>query len=81
MNHPILTAALVEDQRRGCPCGAVVPQSYAYAARAKQSHPSAARPQRGKAPRRCQPTSGNPRAGLLKRVVTLLQIISKEVES
>ena len=28
MNHPILIAALVEDRRRRCPCGAVAQQPY-----------------------------------------------------
>jgi len=28
MNHPILIAALVEDRRRQCPCGAVAQQPY-----------------------------------------------------
>ena len=28
MNHPILIAALAEDRRRRCPCGAVAQQPY-----------------------------------------------------
>ena len=28
MNHPILVAALAEDRRRRCPCGAVAQQPY-----------------------------------------------------
>lgn len=34
MNHPILVAALVEDRRRRCPCGAVAP-SWTHAGTAK----------------------------------------------
>jgi hypothetical protein len=82
MNHPILIAALVEDQRRGCPCGVVAPQSrglcrtcQAVAAWRRQTQRT-----------RCHETANWTRTGTLKarllaRVASLLQIIGKRVES
>jgi hypothetical protein len=82
MNHPILIATLVEDQRRGCPCGAVAPQPYGLY-RACQA---AAVWHRETQRTRCHETAnwtrlGNLKARLLTRVASLLQIIGKGAES
>ena len=82
MNHPILIAALVEDQRRGCPCGAVAPQSYGLC-RACQA---VAAWRRETQRTRCHgianwTRAGNLKARLLTRVASLLQLIGKGAES
>lgn len=82
MNHPILIAALVEDQRRGCPCGAAASQPYGLC-RACQT---VAAWRRETQRTRCREAAswthaGNLEAQLLKRVTSLLQIIGKGAES
>jgi hypothetical protein len=81
MNHPILIAALVEDQRRGCPCGAVAAQSYglcrachAVAAWRRETQRTGCH----EAANRTRP--GNLKARLPTRVASLLQIIGKGAE-
>ena len=82
MNHPILIGALVEEQRRGCPCGAVAPQASGLC-RACQA--VAAWRQQTQLTRRHEAANwrraGNLKARLLTRVTSLLQIIGKGVES
>jgi hypothetical protein len=82
MNHPILITALVKDQRRGCPCGAVALQSYGLC-RACQA---VAAWRRETQRTRCDDAAnwtraGNLKARLLTRVTSLLQIIGKGAES
>ena len=82
MSHPILIAALVEDRRRRCPCGAVAQQPYGLCRECRQPLSGVARPRRTR-------RHGAPdwaRAGTLKarffaRVASLLQIIGKGAES
>jgi hypothetical protein len=82
MNHPILIAALVEDQRRGCPSGALAPQSYGLC-RVRQAvaawRRETQRTRRHEAADSARP--GNLKARLLTRVASLLQIIGKGAES
>jgi hypothetical protein len=82
MHHPILIAALVEDQRRGCPCGAVAPKSYglcracqAVAACRRETQ----RTRRHEAANWTRPE--DLKARLLTRVASLLQIIGKGAKS
>jgi hypothetical protein len=82
MNHPILAAALVEDRRRRCPCGAVSWQRYGLCRQCRAA--AAWRYEAGQPSRRT--TSGLTREGtgkarLFARVAQLLQIISKGPES
>ncbi len=82
MNHPILIAALVGDQRRGCPCGAVAPQPYGLCCACQAVaawHRETQRTKRHEAANWTR--AGNLKARLLKRVASLLQIISKGAES
>ncbi len=82
MSHPILIAALVEDRRRRCPCGAV------------SHHPDGlCREGRATVVRRRKTTrtdrrstlnwtrAGRARARIFSRVGSLLQIIGKGAES
>jgi hypothetical protein len=82
MSHPILIAALVEGQRRGCPCGAVAPQPYGLC---RACRAVAAWRRETQRTRRHEATNwtraGNLKARLLTRVASLLQIIGKGVES
>jgi hypothetical protein len=82
LNHPILIAVVVEDRRRGCPCGAVAPESYGLC-RACQA---VAAWRRETQRTRCDDAAdwtcpGNVKARLLTRVASLLQIIGKGAES
>jgi hypothetical protein len=82
MNHPILIAALVEDQRRRCPCGTVAPQPHG---RCRECQAVAAWCREAERTR-CRGASNWTHAGTLKarvlaRVSSLLQIISKGAES
>ena len=82
MNHPILIAALVEDQRRGCPCGAVTPQPSGLC-RACQA---VAAWRRETQQTRCHEAAdwtraANLKARLLARVASLFQIIGKGLEN
>jgi hypothetical protein len=83
MNHPILVAALSEDQRRGYPCGAVAPQGYGRLCSACQAvaawRREAQRTRRHGAPNWTR--TGTLKARLLARVASLLQIIGKGAES
>jgi hypothetical protein len=82
MNHPILIAALVEDRRRRCPCGAVVPQAYGLCRECQAVAAWRSETQRT----RCHGAPNSTRAGTLKarllaRLASLLRIIGKGVES
>ena len=82
MNHPILVAALAEDRRRQCPCGAVAQQPYGLCrecrAVAVWRHETA-RTSRRAASRWTR--AGTAKARLLAWVASLLQIIGKGAES
>ena len=82
MNHPILIAALVEDRRRRCPCGAVTQQPYGLCRECQAV--AVWRCETARTRRRAAPTwtrAGTVKARLLARAASLLQIISKGVES
>jgi hypothetical protein len=82
MNHPILIAALVEDQRRGCPCGAVAPQSYGLCPACQAAAARRLETQRTRCHEAAKWTRpGNLKARLLIRVASLFQIIGKGAES
>ena len=82
MNHPILIAALAEDRRRRCPCGAVSQEPYGLC---RECQPTVVRrPETVRSSRRAAPRSTHARtekAGLFARVASLLQITSKGAES
>ena len=82
MNHPILIAALVEDRRRRCPCGAVAQKSYGVC---RERHAVAVwRCETARTWRRVAHNwtrAGTLKARLLAWVASLLQIISKGAES
>jgi hypothetical protein len=81
MNHPILVAALVEDRRHQCPCGAVSWPGYGLC---RECRAAVWRRQAGP-PNRRTPLSltheGTGKVRLLARVAPLLQIIRKGPES
>ena len=82
MNHPILVAALAEDRRRRCPCGAVAQQPYGLCRECQAV--AAWRRETARTRRRAAPTwthAGTVKARLFARVASLLQIISKGAES
>ena len=82
MNHQVLVAALAEDRRRCCPCGAVAqqPQGLCRACQAVAVwRRETNRTRRGGAPNWTR--TGTLKARLLARVASLLQIIGKRVES
>ena len=82
MNHPILIAALVDDWRRQCPCGAVAQQPYGLCRgcqAAAISRRETTRPSCRATPSRTN--AGTAKAWLFARAAALLQIISKGVES
>jgi hypothetical protein len=82
MNHPILIAALVEDRRRRYPCGAVAPQPYGLCRECQAVavwRREAARTRRRGAPDWAR--AGTLKARLLARVASLLQTITKGVQS
>ena len=82
MSHPILIAALAEDRRRRCPCGAVAQQPYGLCRECRAVAVWRRETDTDEAPRRSQlDTCRNPKARLLARVASLLQIISKGAES
>ena len=82
MNHPILIAALAEDRRHRCPCGAATQRPHglcrecrADAVRRRETAPTG---------RRSAPNwlrAGTAKAQLFVRVASLLQIIGKGAES
>jgi len=82
MNHPILIAALVEDQRRRCPCAAVAQQPYALCRECQAIvvwQRETSRSSRRATLRSTLARTGEAR--LFARVTSLLQIISKGVQS
>ena len=82
MNHPILVAALAEDRHRQCPCGAIAQQSYGLCRECQAV--AVWRFETAQTRRRAAPTwtrAGTVKARLLARAASLLQIISKGVES
>ena len=82
MNHPILIAALVEDQRRWCPCGAVAQQPYGLCRECQAV--AVWRREAGQSSRRTTHRlthAGTGKARLFARVASLLQAISKGAES
>ena len=82
MNHPILIAALAEDRRRRCPCGAVAQQPYGLCRECQAA--AVWRRETTRTSRRATPgwtRAGTVKARLFARVASLLQIISKGAES
>jgi hypothetical protein len=82
MNHPILVAALAEDRRRQCSCGAVMPEpdgTCRGCRAAAVSRSETARSSRGTASRWGH--AGITKARLFAWVASLLQIIGKGAES
>jgi hypothetical protein len=82
MNHPILIAALVEDRRRRCPCGAVAQKPYGACYECQAV--AVSRCETAQTRRRVAPNwirAGTLKARLLARVASLLQIIGKGAES
>ena len=82
MNHPILIAALAEDRRRRCPCGAVAQQPYGLCRECQAV--AVWRRETARTSRRATPNwthAGTAKARLFARVASLLQIISKGAES
>ena len=82
MSHPILIAALAEDRRRWCPCGAAAQQRYGLCRTCRTvavwRHETEQTRRHG-TPEWTQ--AGTLTARLLARVASLLQIISKGSES
>ena len=81
MNHPILVAALAEDRRHQCPCGAVAQQPYVLCRECKAV--AVWRYKTARTRHRIAPTRTSARtakARLFARVASLLQIISKGAE-
>ena len=82
MNHPILVAALAEDRRRQCSCGAVMQEPNGTCRRCRAaavSRHEVARSSRRTASR--WTTAGIAKARLFAWVASLLQIIGKGAES
>ena len=78
MNHPILVAALAEDRRRRCPCGAVAQQPYGLCRECQAA--AVWRCETTRTSRRGAPSwtrAGTSKARLFARVASLLQIIGK----
>ena len=82
MNHPILAAALVENRRRRCPCGAVAQQPYGLC---RQCQATAVRRRETTwTSHRATPSwthAGTAKARLFARVPSLLQIVGKGTKS
>jgi hypothetical protein len=82
MSHPILVAALAEDRRRRCPCGAVAQQPYGLCRECQAV--AVWRRETKRTRRRGAPNwmrTGSLKARLLARVASLLQAIGKRAES
>ena len=82
MNHPILIAALVEDRRRRCPCGAVSHHPYGACRECQATVVRQGKTTR--TDRRSTPNwtrAGRVRARLFARLASLLQIIGKGAEN
>ncbi len=82
MNHPILVAALAEDRRRQCSCGAVKqePNGICRGCRAAAISRHESAPSNRRTTSRWTPV-GVAKARLSARVASLLQIIGKGAES
>ena len=82
MNHPVLVAALAEDRRRQCPCGAVTqePNGMCRGCRAAAISRHETAPSNGRTASRWTPVRVA-KARLFARVASLLQIIGKGAES
>ena len=82
MSHPILVAALAEDRRRCCPCGAAAQQRYGLSrecrAVAVWRHETEQTRRHGALN---WTHAGTLKVRLLARAASLLQIISKGAES
>ena len=79
MSHPILVAALAEDRRRWCPCGAAAQQRYGLCREYRAV--AVWRRETEQARRHGVPTWTALKARLLARVASLLRTISKGAES
>jgi hypothetical protein len=82
MSHPILVAALAEDRRHWCPCGAAAQQRYGLCRECRAV--AVWRRETEQTRRHCTPDwtrAGTLKARLLTRAASLLQIISKEAEN
>ena len=82
MNHPILVAALAEDQRRQCSCGAVMQEPNGRCRKCRAvavPRHEVARSSRRTASR--WTTAGIAKARLFAWVASLLQVIGKGAES
>jgi hypothetical protein len=82
MSHPILIAALAEDRRRGCPCGATAQQRYGLCRERRAV--AVSRRETEQTRRHGSPSwtcAGTLKARLLAQVASLLQIISKGAEN
>jgi hypothetical protein len=82
MSHPILVAALAEDRRRWCPCGAAAQQRYGLCRECQAD--AVWRRETEQTRRHGAPDwtrAGTLKARLLARVASLLQIIGKGAES
>jgi hypothetical protein len=82
MNYSILLAALAEDQRRRCLCGAVAQQDYGLCRECQTA--AVWRRETTRTSRRAAASwtyVGTARARLFARATSLLQIISKGAES
>ena len=82
MNHPILIAALVEDLRRRCLCGAVTQQPYGLCGGCQAA--AIWRRETTRTSRRATPSRTLARAAIARlfaRVTSLLRIIGKGAES
>ena len=81
MSHPILVAALAEDRRRRCPCGATAQQRYGLCHECRAV--AVWRRETEQTRRHGAPDwtrAGTLKARLLAQVASLFQIISKGAE-
>ena len=82
MNHPILVAALAEDRRRQCSCGAVTQEPNGTCRRCRAA--AVSRHDTARSSRRiasCWTPAGIAKARVFAWVASLLQIIGKGAES
>ena len=82
MNHPILVAAIVEERRHQCPCGAVAQQSYGLCRGCRAA--AVRRCEAARTGRRAAPNwtrAETLKARLLAQLASLLQISKKGAES
>ena len=82
MSHPILVAALAEDRRPCCPCGAAAQQRYGLRRQCRAVAGWRRETQQARRHGALDWTcAGTRKARFLARVASLLQIISKGAES